>query len=235
MFDNPWFVGIVGGVLSGVAATWISRLIFSKRDSREYAQKVAAVNREVIYSVRPGISEGSIPVPAVLQALIASTCRKYGVTDKDAFNVQQISEELMKEVMDSSFISSATKQDYCTKLLQMQVPPLSSGLQIVEEKEVEVSVSSIENLRSKMLAQMSAITGVMVATLTLFLTLFKERFDLGVGGPIKDLSLPLVVLAASVVAMMAVLLATIVAREARRSTRKREQSGPEPNNERKDG
>jgi len=236
MLDNPWFVGIVGGVLSGVAATWISRVIFSKRDSREYAQKVAAVNREVIYSVRPGISEGSIPAPAVLQALVAATCRKYGTTEKDAFNVHQISEELMKEVMDSSFISSATKQDYCTKLLQMQEPQVSPEPASLEEiRKSEVSVSSIENLRSKMLTQMSAITGVMVATLTLFLTLFKERFELGASGPIKDLSLPLVVLAASVVAMMSVLLATIVAREAKRSSRKRESNTPEGGNERKDG
>jgi hypothetical protein len=235
MLENPWFVGIVGGILSGIAATWISRLIFSKRDSREYAQKVAAVNREVIYSVRPGISEGNIPEPAVLEALVAATCRKYGVTDKDAFNVQQISEELMKEVMDSSFISSAIKQDYCTKLLRMREPQAApSGLRIVEGRKTEVSVSSIENLRSKMLTQMSAITGVMVATLTLFLTLFKGRFDLGVSSPIKDLSLPLVVLAASVVAMMSVLTATVVAREARRSTRRREPNTAEASDERKD-
>lgn len=237
MFENPWFVGIVGGILSGVAATWISRLIFSKRDSREYAQKVSAVNREVIYSVRPGISEGSIPAPAVIEALVAATCRKYGVTDKDAFNVQQISEELMKEVMDSSFISSAIKQDYCTKLLQMQGPqaaPPPAGLLVAERREVEVSISSIENLRSKMLTQMSAITGVMVTTLTLFLTLFKERSDIGVSSSLKDLSLPLVVLAASVVAMMSVLLATFIAREAKRSARRREQNTSELGGERKD-
>jgi len=236
MLDNPWFVGIVGGILSGVAATWISRLIFSKRDSREYAQKVAAVNREVIYSVRPGISEGNIPAPAVLEALVAATYRKYGVTDKDAFNVQQISEDLMKEVMDSSFISSAIKQDYCTKLLKMGEPRVAaSGLRVVEGGKVEISVSSIESLRSKMLTQMSAITGVMVATLTLFLTLFKDRFDLGVSSPFKDLSLPLVVLAASVVAMMSVLMATVVAREAKRSPRRRDPNTTEASNERKDG
>jgi hypothetical protein len=228
ILDNPWFVGIVGGILSGIAATWISRLIFSKRDSREYAQKVAAVNREVIYSLRPGISEGNIPDADVLNALVASTCRKYGVAVPDAFNVVQISEELVKEVMDSSFISSATKQDYCAKLLAMRSPPAPKlEPQAKSTTEKSTSVESIESLRSKMLAQMSAITGVMVATLTLFLTVFKERFDTPVFGPIKELSLPLVVLAASVVAMMAVLLATMVMREARISARKREMKSTE--------
>lgn len=225
--ENPWFVGIVGGILSGIAATWLSRLLFSKRDNREYAQKVAAVNREVIYSVRPGISEGNIPGAEVLNALVASTCRKYAVSISDAFTVDQISEELVKEVMDSSFISSATKQDYCAKLLAMQ-----PSLPLVPQEQVPVasrkaSVESIESLRSKMLGQMSAITGVMVATLTLFLSVFKGHFDFLISGPIKDLSLPVVVLAASAVAMMAVLLATMVMREARISARKREMKATE--------
>lgn len=226
ILDNPWFVGIVGGILSGIAATWLSRLLFSKRDNREYAQKVAAVNREVIYSVRPGISEGNIPGAEVLNALVASTCRKYAVAVSDAFTVNQISEELVKEVMDSSFISSATKQDYCAKLLAMRaLPHRSAEEQVVAQKKA--SVESIENLRSKMLAQMSAITGVMVATLTIFLTVFKDRFGSPLSGPIRELSLPLLVLAASAVAMMAVLLATMVMREARLSALRREMKATE--------
>lgn len=238
MIDNPWFVGIVGGILSGVAVTWISRFIFSKRDSREYAQKVAAVNREVIYSVRPGISEGSIPEPAVLWALLSATCRKYSVADSDAYNVQQISEELVKEVMDSSFISSATKQDYCTKLMQMRQPNALAKVHRVEiepARKVDVSVSSIESVKSKMLAQLSAVMGVMVAALTLFFTLFKERFDIGVSSPIRDLSLPLVVLGVSVASMMAVMFSTMVFRDVRRTLRKREPTSGEVADERKDG
>jgi hypothetical protein len=235
VLDNPWFVGIVGGILSGIAATWLSRLLFSKRDSREYAQKVAAVNREVIYSVRPGISEGNISGSKVLTALIASTSRKYGVTVSDAYSVHQISEELVKEVMDSSFISSATKNDYCAKLLAMQIaePPSTDSTQIktvVNKSEVaesSESVESIERLRSKMITQMSALIGVMVTTLTLFLTVFRDRFDLPLTGPAKELTLPVVVLAASAVAMMIVLLATMLMREARISSRRREMKATE--------
>ena len=230
VLDNPWFVGIVGGILSGIAATWLSRLLFSKRDSREYAQKVAAVNREVIYSVRPGISEGSIPGSQVLTALIASTSRRYGVAVSDAYSVHQISEELVKEVMDSSFISSATKQDYCAKLLAMQIglpasPELAERpLSTTNPETVQAGepVESLERLRSRMITQMSALIGVMVTTLTLVLTVFRDKFDLSTGGPAKEITLPVVVLAASFVAMMTVLLATMIMREARISSRKRE-------------
>ena len=41
IFSNPWIVGIGGGVLSGFIVAYISRLIFSKRDNREYAQKIS--------------------------------------------------------------------------------------------------------------------------------------------------------------------------------------------------
>ena len=57
LFNNPWFVGIGGGILSGLIVAYISRLIFSRRDNREYAQKVSQANHEVLYAVRPGISE----------------------------------------------------------------------------------------------------------------------------------------------------------------------------------
>ena len=44
----------------------ISKSIFSKRDNREYAQKISQANHEVLYAVRPGISEGVIPNNGVL-------------------------------------------------------------------------------------------------------------------------------------------------------------------------
>jgi hypothetical protein len=198
MFDNPWFVGIVGGIVSGVAATWISRLIFSRRDSREYAQKVASVNREVTYSLRPGIAEGNVPTAAVLSALIAATSRKYGVSESDVFSVHQISEELMKEVMDSSFISSITKQEYCNNLLALQEKPnlVDANFTQLGEKAISNSdsdASTVVKERARMLRQMTATTGVMVASLTLVLTIIKERAIGGISA-FSDVLLPAIVL-----------------------------------------
>ncbi len=58
-FILRWAIGIGGGILSGLIVAYISRLIFSKRDNREYAQKILQANNEVLYAVRPGISEGT--------------------------------------------------------------------------------------------------------------------------------------------------------------------------------
>lgn len=224
ILDNPWFVGILGSLLTGIAAKWIFQAIFSERHSHEYAQKVAAVNREVILAIRPDISEGKIPDPEILNVLVSSTCRKYDVAVHDAFNVTQISEELVKELMDSTFISTATKQDYCAKLLTMRTPPppeSESQANVIAGKSA--AVESTESLRSNnMLERMSTITGVLVATQTLFVTLFKDLMDDPLLGPFQSLSLPLVILAASFVTMGAVMLARMIMRGALTRAREHE-------------
>jgi hypothetical protein len=217
-FNNPWFVGIGGGILSGLAATLISRLIFSKRDNREYAQKVAATNREVIYSLRPGISEGVIPASNIVEALIAATCRKYGVSEKDAYDIFDISEELIKEVMDSSFISSATKIEFCDKLLKLQeIPEEVIQSVLAEQRRTDrPTTTSIQDIRSKMLTQMSVMLGFMVMSLTVWLTFFKERLTLHTTSNFRDLSTPLIVLLSAVLSMVMAVLTREFLREARR-------------------
>ena len=59
--SNPWVLGIGGGVLSGLLVTLITRYFFSKRENREYLQKIATANNEIIYAIRPAIAEKLMP------------------------------------------------------------------------------------------------------------------------------------------------------------------------------
>src|SRR6185312_1655389 len=101
-YSNPWVVGVISGIPSGLLVNWVSRKLLGKREDREYLQKTLIANREVIYAIRPGISEGHIPTYEVLTALINATARRYGVEPEDLYTPKTISEELVKEVMDSS-------------------------------------------------------------------------------------------------------------------------------------
>jgi hypothetical protein len=232
--NNPWFVGIGGGILSGLAATWISRFVFSKRDNREYAQKVAATNREVIYSLRPGISEGVIPDSEIVDALIAATCRKYGVSEKDAYDIFDICEELIKEVMDSSFISSTTKIEFCTKLLKLQeLPEAIVQAALADQRKADrPTTSSIQDIRSRLLAQMSIMIGFMVTILTIMLTFLKQRDPARPIGSIRDLSTPLIVLLAAIASMGMVFITRELFREGRRRTVELQTKKNEPNDDR---
>lgn len=114
--NNPWVVGIGAGVLSSLVVAFITRLIFLRRDNREYLRRVQQANQEVLYAVRPGISEGVIPTNEVLQRLVSATARRYALDRAALYDLNEFAAELTKEVMDSSFISAATKEEFCEKL-----------------------------------------------------------------------------------------------------------------------
>lgn len=136
--SNGWVIGIGSGVASGLIVLPISRYYFSAREQRELNQKIAAANREVVFAVRHGIPEGAVPSKEVVRSLVEATARRYGIDPDKMYGPAEISSDLIKEVMDSSFISADTKQEYCSKLIELQrgdvptvKPPLvlvSSGL-----------------------------------------------------------------------------------------------------------
>jgi hypothetical protein len=122
--NNPWVIGVGGGIISSLFILWITPLIFSKRYEGESQEKAAATNREVIYALRPGIPEGVIPSRDVVEALVHATARKYGAPLKYVHDCVKIGEELIKEVMDSSFISAKQKAEYCEALKSLMEEPL---------------------------------------------------------------------------------------------------------------
>jgi hypothetical protein len=186
ILDNPWFIGVGGGILSGFIVTFISRALLSRRDQREYIQKVFSANKEVIYAIRPGISEGHIPTPGVVDALINATARKYGVDKKDVYGSDEVAEELIKEIMDSSFISAKTKEEYSGNLANLSRPETG------EETPPEIATAmyeikrttSYEAYRSRMIQMMSMMMGLLATMMTFILAfsksdLFKDTVGLG--------------------------------------------------------
>ena len=171
--NNPWVVGVGGGLLSGIIVTWLSRVIFSKRDDRERRQRIATANREILYAVRPGIAENVVPNPNVLDSLIAATARKYQLSSSEIYSPREILDDLIKEVMDSSFISAAAKADFCLKLsgaLQQQVE-----LETPETEFEVVEAHHQSEYRQKTLSIMSMTLGLMTAIMTAIVPFILEK------------------------------------------------------------
>ena len=192
-------------MLSGLIVTGISRFVFSRRDDREYAQKVASVNREVTYALRPGISEGHMPNEEVLASLINATARKYRVNRSDVFRPKQIAEELIKEILDSSFISSSTKHDYCETLAHLvsDKPETNETQELVTERRLAES-----EYRARLMSAMSSILGLTaaMATMAMVFTRMLDGMPIGPLGSIFDVILPTgIVLMATMVAMLAMI------------------------------
>lgn len=159
--SNPWLVGIIGGIPSGLLVNWVSGYLLGKRENREYLQKVIGANREVIVAIRPGIAEGHVPSRDILGALANATARRYGVDAGDLYTPEQIAEELVKEVMDSSFISSTQKAEYCSRLAALDEPPAPLVARIVSETEAR----PIAEYRQRVIASMSMLLGILTAAI----------------------------------------------------------------------
>ena len=205
--NNPWIVGIGGGVLSGILVTVVSRVLLSRRDRREYIQKLLSANREVIYAIRPGISEGHVPDRRVVESLINATARKYIVDKTDLYNPTQVGEELTKEIMDSSFISANTKQQYCDQLGSLSLAPLQQRKEGVGVGEIQPTLKSdLAEYRSRMVTKMSMMLGIM-STLMTAVIVFSDGFGFGLAD-LKPESLKFLI--PTVVALSTVIIAAIL-------------------------
>lgn len=122
ILTNTWFVGIATGLISSLIVYVVTSKVFSGAAKKEYAAHIGAANREVILALRPSIPEGAVPTVDVVKALIAATARRHDLNPWDLYGPEQLSQDLIKEVMDSSFIAAQTKKDYCEKLLTLKAP-----------------------------------------------------------------------------------------------------------------
>ena len=196
--NNPWVIGIVGGLI----VTGISRYLFSRRDDKEYRQKVVTANQEILYAIRPGVSEGKIASLDVLNALLTATAAKYGVEDDDLYQPSEISNHLIKEVMDSSFISVELKHQYCDALAELRLAGLNREQEEPRLERERPEITSITEYRQKLVTMLSMMLGVITAIMTV-LVVFLDKFK---GGIDKDISL----LIPTVAAMVAVLFAALL-------------------------
>lgn len=218
--ENPWVVGIGGGILSGLAVTLLSRIILSRKDRGEYAQKLQSANREIIYALRPGISESLVPERRVVESLINATARKYTVEKDDLHGPDEIREELTKEIMDSSFISAKTKQEYYNQLISLaQSPPDFDSDPIIHEEAKSESQIVLAEYRSRMTSMTSILLGTITAFTTMSLVL-SQGFISGDNESITSVFLPAIV-ALSTTLLMASLV--IFRNERTRWSRKKQQ------------
>lgn len=171
-FSNPWVIGIISGVPSGILVTWITRLIFNKRDNKEYYQKVIQANREVIYAIRPTISENEIPDVKIVESLIRSNSLKYGIDKSSMYSIEQICDDLIREVMDSSFISSNIKTNYCKQLIDLKEEYANVDIEVFAENKKELVNANRElDYRKKNTAFITTTLGLMTSIMIMITTI----------------------------------------------------------------
>lgn len=211
--NDPWVIGIGGGILSGIIVTGVSRWIFSGRDRNEHLSKVGSANREVVYAIRQGIPEDRVPTLGIVEALISSTARKYGLPPSDLNPPQDVASDLVKEVMDSSFISAEKKDHYCKELLAKMTPKYAEDE--LKRPEVIRVRNMFEEQRSGLIWIMSGTLGLTAAGMSAVLPILFRITD-------TVLLQPAVLFFPAAIALCAALIA-VVSAQVRVSRRRAEQ------------
>ena len=112
----------------------------------------------------------------MVDVLISATARKYGVDKKDVFGPKEIGQELLKEVMDSSFISAKTKEQYCERLTVLQRGGATNEDDSVHSSQAVLS-GSIEKFRARSITVTSLMMGILASTMTLVTTFVNKGRD----------------------------------------------------------
>ena len=216
ILNNSWVVGIGGGILSGLIVTLITRYLFSKKDNKEYAQKISSVNREIVYALRPGISDGHIPDIEVLNSLVNATARKYKVERKDVYQANQIAEELIKEIMDSSFISSETKKTYCNTLAHLVALDSGDEHALIENIERKAIESDYRQRQSERMSVMFGITAAMLTMVGTITSIVDKPIVSDFLKSILDIALPTLSVLGSVLLATAAMLISVSIKKPKR-------------------
>ena len=176
VFTNPWFIGIGGGTGSGLIVFLITRVIFGRRENKEYHQKVLAANRELLHGIRPTVAENQIPERNVIEAMHSSTARRFGIMCKDMASIDEAVEDLTMEVMESSFISSQVKAEFCQKLASLVKRPEESEEDTIP-RESQPSLSLRIDQRSRLVTMASVMMALMAGMTTAMIPLFSRLTD----------------------------------------------------------
>lgn len=137
LIANPWIVGIGGGVISSLIVFFITKFFLSKKENKEYDQKVRLATNEVVYAVRPLVIDKAIPANDVLAALRSAIAVKYGVKVSDVIGIKQLVCILVLEILSNSFLNSSQKNEYCNLLMTMKDEPKQTPSNDVHKRKSE--------------------------------------------------------------------------------------------------
>lgn len=162
LLDSAWFVGITGGTISGLIVFFITNKFFNSRKEVEYQKNVSSANQEIIQAVKMFFIQKQPIGKEIVVSMIAATARKFSLKDGDLFSLNNIADFIIKEIMETSFLSVEDKKDLCLLIYS----ELRSEIVINKENTVTSSIYSRSEVKF-----MSTIMALMTVFFTLATTL----------------------------------------------------------------
>lgn len=162
VLNNPWVVGIGGGIVSGLFVYLLTNLVVNKVSKKEYYNKVKEANREIIVLLIMSVSEERIPSLSVIKSLLKSLARSYGIKEVDVNGIQETLEDLIKEIFETRFISNDKKIELSESLIKLINEHEKTGYkEEVTSRSLNMSVTYVYALTISIVI-MSVITSILV-------------------------------------------------------------------------
>lgn len=163
VIENSWFIGIVGGIISGLIVYFITSYFLERKKKIDHKNNITAANRAVFEIVRPYIANSGLPDKSKLNAIMNSIARTYGIERNEMSSISAIYEDLIVEFMSNLYIPDEVKNKNIDMLLQ-NIQDLKSTVSENVEKskgDVLVHTSAKEHF-----SKVSAILGVSISMIS---------------------------------------------------------------------
>lgn len=117
-FNNSWFVGIAGGIISGLIVYFITTYFSDRKKNIEHRKNIISANNAVLEIIRPYIANAGLPETNKLEAIINSIARKHKIKKSEMCSECEFYEDLIVEFMSNLYIPNDIKNRNIEMLLQ---------------------------------------------------------------------------------------------------------------------
>ena len=111
--NNPWLIGIVGGIISGLIVYLATNFFIARREKKEYWRSLENAKSELCQFIRSLAVEKTLPDPHIIEAVVRSTAKKHGVEDHLADCVEDVFDDIIKEIGENPFLDAQQKLELC--------------------------------------------------------------------------------------------------------------------------
>ncbi len=166
-FSNNWIVGILSGILSGLG----TQFILSRFNNYRKLKQMLEANKVLIEILKPYIAEKGLPSKSVIKSLIESIARKYNIKRENMYSIDDICEELIREVMEDIYLPIENKYEY---IEQLQIYKGSSSDSDNKNSLKEIIIT--ERYKSNDIKRLSLINASICIFITIGALFTKENF-----------------------------------------------------------
>lgn len=165
IITNNWFIGITSSIISTLLY-YIFTSVIAKMLKKE---NIAKANNEILTVLKPYIIDIGFPEIEIVSSLIEATARKYKIQSSQMYTIENLCDELIKEITESIYITSEKKNEYNKQLIEYK--------KIVERNVENTYIENQkEDFRNRL--DLNFFMTIPITFATMFILLLSEKYKL---------------------------------------------------------